>query len=487
MKKLLLSSLPFLAILASCGGPSSSSSGTDKGSSITNPWWSTTGELEKKDGEIVYDEINITLATVVAGEDVASFNNVVKIFNNEYKGRITVNVENIGQDTYEKTVSDRISQNQDAPDMLMSHIKGHATFAKNHIIQPIDEVLEKTGINYSKVDVINTLASYSDLGYDGYTFDVPVDAQSQILVYNKQLLKKYNNGVLPSSREEFIEVCKKAKQGEGSGFVPFAVPTSGTSFFQWYFVRTALAQNGFNFFNEDTYKVDWASNADNLAALQAAVKSVNSMFYGENAIANPNLSYTTGLSTFTSNKALFFAYDPWMIESLVAKYGTDNGGKTSAEVMDNYIGGASIATIFQEDGANPNAYKIYGDSHGLALSNSVTDITKKAACVEFMNFLNKNVDAGVEWARGGHVSASQLIRNDAAYKSDSYIQNFTEGFYTDLNEFVSAGVTPFYETTFGELDSMMASLFKNNVSDADVSSKARSSEDSVNLAIDFGS
>lgn len=486
MKKFLLSTLSLVAILASCG-ENGSSSENGKGNSITNPWWTTTGTLEKKDGEIVYDEINVSLASVVAGEDVASLNNVVKLFNNEYKGRITVSVENIGQDTYEKTVSDRISQNQDAPDILMSHIKGHPTFAKNHIIQPIDEVIKQAGINYSKADVINTLSSYSDLGYEGYTFDVPVDAQSQILVYNKQLLQKYNNGVLPSSREEFIKVCKKAKNGEGSGFTPFVAPTTGTNFFQWYLVRTALAQNGFKFFDEDTYKVDWSSNPENLDALKAAVKSVNSLFFGGNAISNPSLSVTTGLSMFTSNRALFFAYDPWMIESLVSKYASDNGGKTIAEVKDNYIGGASIATLFQEDGANPNAYKIYGDSHALALSNTVTDITKKAACVEFMNFFNKNVDAGIEWAKGGHTSASHIIRNDAGYQNDSYIKNFTEAFYTDLNEFVSSGITPYYDTTFSEMDSMMASLFKNNVTDADIETKAKSSEDAVNLVIDFAS
>ena len=108
MKKFLLSTLSLVAILASCG-ENGSSSENGKGNTISNPWWTTTGTLEKENGEIVYDEINVSLASVVAGEDVASLNNVVKLFNNEYKGRITVSVENIGQDTYAKIKTHQIS------------------------------------------------------------------------------------------------------------------------------------------------------------------------------------------------------------------------------------------------------------------------------------------------------------------------------------------------------------------------------------------
>lgn len=484
MKKTILSIVPILALLTSCGGGTNESSEDKKG--IENPWWSTTGELQRENGEIVYDEITISLASVVTGEDTASLNNVIKVFNDEYRGRINVSVQNIGQDVFEKNVSDRIIQNQDAPDLLMSHIKGHATFAKNHVIQPLDEVIEATGIQYSKSDVINTLAEYSDLGYEGYTFNVPIDAQSLGVFYNKKLLAKYNNGQLPSSREELFKVCKAAKAGEGSGFIPFAIPASNNPFFNWYVVRTALIQNGFKFYNEETYKVDWASNPDNLAALKAGVKSLNDMFYGENAISLNSHSETSALASFTSNKSLFFAYTPWCAESLFAKYGADNGGKTVNEVKDNYVGGTSLATFFQNDGANPNAYKIYGDAHGLALSNSVKDITKKAACLEFINFLNKNVEVGIEWAKGGHASASHIVRNDETYRNDSYIESFTEAFYTDLNEFNTSAFTPYYDTTFDELDSMMALLFKKGVSDTEIESKAKSSEESINTMIDFG-
>lgn len=64
MKKFLLSTLSLVAILASCG-ENGSSSENGKGNTISNPWWTTTGTLEKKDGEIVYDEINVSLASVV--------------------------------------------------------------------------------------------------------------------------------------------------------------------------------------------------------------------------------------------------------------------------------------------------------------------------------------------------------------------------------------------------------------------------------------
>ena len=47
MKKFLLSTLSLVAILASCG-ENGSSSENGKGNTISNPWWTTTGTLEKK-------------------------------------------------------------------------------------------------------------------------------------------------------------------------------------------------------------------------------------------------------------------------------------------------------------------------------------------------------------------------------------------------------------------------------------------------------
>lgn len=481
MKKKLITCLTALTILASCGGSNSSS---NNGNTLT-PWWTTTGALEKDgSGNIVFDEVTLSLATVVAGEDVSALSEIISNFNVEYRGKINVTVENIGQDSFERTISDRVTQNSNPPTIIMSHQKGHKTFVQNKIIQPLNEAVELGDVDYSPSDIVSNLADSSNLGYEGYMFNVPIDAQSIVLYYNKPLLSKYNGGKLPETRAELIEVSKRAKAGEGSGFTPLAVPNDNV-FFNWYFVRTALVQNGFKFFDEETFKVDW-SEGDNLQALIDSVDSVNELFYGANAISTINQSTATAVNDFTNDRSLFFAYLPWNSASLFAKYGSDHGGKSIAEVQESYIGGASLSGMFQDDINDINAYKIYGDSHAFALTNSVNDITTKVAAAEFINYFTKNVSLGIKWANAGHVSTSHTILNDNRYKSDPYVSNYINQFYTDLNEFVSAGNTPFYSATFSELDAMIAKNIKNGATAAEITEAAKASVSSVNMLIEWG-
>lgn len=492
MKKklpVLLMGLGFMALAGCSGGGNNNSQSSDEGSkdpskkeNIT-PWWTTTGELEKDaEGNVVYDELTIKLATVVAGDDVAAFNDIISKFNQTYRGKINITVENIGQDTFENTISQRVSQNQDAPDLIMSHQKGHKTFEKNHIIQPLDEIIEATGSDYSSLDVVNNLGDTASLGHNGWTFNAPIDAQSLVVFYNKTLLTKYG-GTLPTNRSELVELCKKAKAGEGRGFVPLSVASTNNSFFQWYVCRTALAQNGFKFFNENNYTVNWASDSANLAAFTKGVKSINSMFYGDDSFSSYNVGINGALSSFTTGKALFYVAEPWTADSIFAQFGTDNGGKTVAEVKETYVGGYSLAKMFTENPDDANAYKIFGDSHAFAISNTVKDINKKAACLEIINYFTKQAEVGVDWAKAGHISASHLIRNSDTYKSDEYVANYTEKFYTDLNEFVCAGNTPYYSTTFTELDNIFTNCISSKITDDQIKSKLQSGEDNVNLLI----
>ena len=126
-------------------------------------------------------------------------------------------------------------------------------------------------------------------------------------------------------------------------------------------------------------------------------------------------------------------------------------------VKSQKVGGFSTAGIFQADPTDANAYKIFGDSHAFILSKTVTDVTTKAACLEFVHWFINDVQAGIDWANAGHISASHYINNADAYKNDEYVKNYIQAYYTDINEFVTAGNTPYYTITFDELNSLIAS------------------------------
>ena len=80
--KILLPVLLFLCILstAACtGGNNGSTSGSR--TEIDNPWWETKNDVEyDEDGNVIFEEVEIDLASVVAGEDLGAFNDIVQKF-----------------------------------------------------------------------------------------------------------------------------------------------------------------------------------------------------------------------------------------------------------------------------------------------------------------------------------------------------------------------------------------------------------------------
>ena len=87
----LLSSLVTLLSLTGCGGNGNSNnnnknsnSGGNNKVTIENPWWTTEGTLEfDEDDNVDLTGVEISLETVVAGEDETAFRDIVEDFNEE--------------------------------------------------------------------------------------------------------------------------------------------------------------------------------------------------------------------------------------------------------------------------------------------------------------------------------------------------------------------------------------------------------------------
>ncbi len=417
---------------------------------IKDPWWSTTGELTYDGDELVLDEVDLHITTVVNGTDYAKFQDIVSDFNREYLGKINVTTDSVNQVGFEQNVANRINQNTNAPDLIMSHQKGHKGFVNSKLIQPFNEIFTELKMEFNYDDYATNIAKYGDLGYENYVFDVPIDAQSMVVYYNKTLLNKYNTGKLPTSRSEFFELCKRVQTEEkktDSKFQAVALQTE-EEFYSWYLWPTALVQNGATFYNEETYKVEWTS-PDNLNSFKNALSSIREMFYGENKISEygQNLESTNNL--FFNDQCLFIFSLPWSADDIFSGYSAAHENKmTPQQVQDNYVGAFSTSGLFALDEDSEDANKIYGDSHAFALSKTVSDINVKAAAAIFVNWFNTNVDVAIDWARAGHISANNLVSNETTYKNDSFVSNYINNFYPDINEFVTPGNTPYFSTTF---------------------------------------
>ena len=107
-----------VGLMAACGGGRLSP---------TDHWWTTTGELVKdEDGNVVFDNVELKLTTVVNGQDKAVFDTLVAMFNLEYEGQIRVISTSVDASVFENTVSNQISNNSNAPDLVM--ISTHPAF-----------------------------------------------------------------------------------------------------------------------------------------------------------------------------------------------------------------------------------------------------------------------------------------------------------------------------------------------------------------------
>lgn len=458
--------IPFTA--AACGGKSN---GGDE-------WWSTTGELEKNGDEIVFNDVGLRLASIVAGDDKGALNQIVAQFNAEYSGKIRISVTTVGWESFEDYVARAVKQgDKSAPDIVMGHQSSVKSFLDYKVIQPIDVVMEQTGFNFDLNAFSTDINQYAGAGTD-HNFGVTADAQSMIVFYNKELLGRYSQTV-PSTREELFTVCEAYARDTGN--IPIAWDT-GSDFFTEYIMNTAVLQNGGTLYKDD-YRVDWYDNTAQRDVYKKALESVRSFITNSPKLAEVGGSDGTGLANFRTNKAMFYMTVPWYLDAVCQGYAAENGC-TEEVARTEKLGATSIAGWFAMDSSKDYAGKIYCDSHMFNLSNKVTDITQKAACLEFMKWFTTNADAGVQWARAGHVSISNAINAQDAYKNDAVVANYIKKWYPNIDDLNTVGVNPYYQELAKNLRAIMSEgLLKTNNSGDEELIRTKQNEYNSNIAL----
>ena len=470
-KVALLTGLVTIVSLSACGGNNNKSNGGN-----VDAWWTTEGTLNKAaSGNVIFEDVEISLETVVAGNDESAFRSIVEDFNEEYAGKIRVTVSSTNQSTYESSVAQRIQQETNAPDLLMSHQKAHKWFADSKLVQPFNETIETTGLSFNINDYMSILGDLSDLGYEGQQFQIPIDAQSMVILYNKDMLSRLGFQTAPTNNEEFMEMCKKFKQSySGSDYLAASIP-SGESFYNDYFFNTALVQNGVELYNESDYKVDWTSDSQ-FKGWESARKAVNSLYNNKYAEFGDS-----GNAKFLANKTLFHFCLPWDVDTLLRTYATSNSMDVEA-VKANVIGGCSMANLFKVNEDSTTGEYIFGDSHSFLMSTTVKDINKKAACLVFAKWFTENAQAGADWAEAGHISASHTIVNSDTYNENKFVTDYINEFYLDLNQFQTIGNNPYYEDTIRILRATTTAISDTN---DDLKTILQANETELNEIIDF--
>ena len=437
----------------------------------------TTGQMNyDENGKPIFKNVDIDLATVVTGDDFAPFNNIVTEFNNEYSGKININISNIAQDTFEKSVGQAIQTNVNAPDLIMCHVKSHKNFAENKLIQPFEEGYEAAKLTFDKTNIVTGLAGSSDLGM-GKQYSIPVDAQSMVIYYNKTMLADLGKEV-PTTHEELLDVCAAFKtKYTNSDYCPISCDVVGSEYFFKYLFPTAYVANGGTLFDSATYKADWTGEA-NMQAFNDAKTAIRTDLI-DAGYFKWNENAATVQTRFFENKTLFLIDRPWAAQSLFSGYKLKNSSVTDATTV---LGGASIGGLFALDSTKDYANKIYGDSHGFMMSRTVSDINVKAAIAEFVNWYTTNNEVGAAWGQAGHASVSKTVANSAEYKANAFVNDYVKNFYTDLDKFVTMSNNLHYSEIILRLDEIATKVIATNDSvSAIVSEQQKKYNDYVDL------
>ena len=463
-----------LALATACGA-----NGDDAG----NGNIVSTGELKKdENGKVIFDDVTIKLETVVAGDDWAKFQDIINIFNREYDGQIYVNAHCTSDGLFETQVADRISNNNNPPDFIMSHGKYHKNFAEKNLIQPMNETMELSGITVDFSKYSQGLIQYRTLGTDSSIYSLAADAQSIVVLYNKELLSELGFEEAPTDRTALLDVCKKFKEQKNGAAIAWQDNDNNNDNFSEYSFCTAVLQNGGTLVNSEG-KVDWYSNESNRKAFQDAISAYRELY--NNGYATRNLG--GGFGNFLNKKCIFYFAAPWHVEGLVQQV-ANNKGVTIEEAAEKYVGGVSTAKWFAM-GENANkvcANYIYGDSHMFAMTRSVSDINKKAAILEFFNWFTTTEEIGVRWAKAGHISSCSVVTNSQAYKSDVFVSEYISNFYPNVDYFQCLPLTSVAE----EFKKTIKSLYAATVLTTDYSEESdltviRNREQELNYSTGF--
>ena len=435
--------LSVTAALAACIVPDDG--GDDGEREITSEWWTDSGSLAfNDDGSVKFPNVTINLATVVSGEDKDTFGEIVGDFNKEYKGKINIIPEYISQNGFESNIAQRINSNNKAPDLIMSHQKGHLFFADNKLIQPFSKkLMDESKIVIDINDYSDGLAQYSSLGYKDTLFSIPCDAQSMVVFYNKKALAEIGKE-LPTSHQELLDVCKAYVEKKGKTPIAWPAANQNNHFYNYVFT-TAIVQNGGELYDQSTNKADWTSEP-NKTAFTNAIQSIRDLIDNEGTVKYADFkdktSDTASQNAFINNEALFYVYFPWRINSLEELYLGKNPGVNVSET----IGTTSIANWFAMDASSKNSDKIFVDSHFFAMSKLVSDVNKKAAIMEFVKWFTQRTEVCQKWASTGHITACKLVGETDEYKKYPDCERYINNFYPNIDNLVSIGLTTYYNT-----------------------------------------
>lgn len=414
------------------------------------------------DGNIVFDNVELSLWSVCTDPDGSYQDQIVAAFNETYQGQIKVTTKHESRYSIYKSLADAVALNDSPPDLFYGYGERIAAMVHNHLFVPMQTYLQDAECGFDP-DYFEPLLMRNCYVGDNQ-FGLPIGVDSAQVYCRKDILQK--NGLdIPTDMSELFAVCdalaQLAEQGnlwirssetitgsnpEGwvkyvsdSPYYPFPI-SGGDMWIKDYVGYTVMLQNGAQFVTGDG-KVGFGSQAA-ANGLQILRDWIFPSETSKNryAFSKAGLNYDAGQADFLNGTCVFKLEGAW---SAYKHYQTFDTSFRAVGGAESCLAIRHTGNLFALDPSADCADKIFGDSHAVSIVRTCTSRTKRLAAAVFANFLAEN--SGGIWTQAGHLPASLVVQSsNELYLGNEYYQKYVKHFGSP-SQYVTFPSTIYYD------------------------------------------
>lgn len=414
MKKKFLFSLAALALigttLASCGGD-----GGDDGKLTTDD-----------DGNIVYEDVEITFTHVITGTDSSYLTNLINEFNEEWEGKIEVVANSVAPNDLYTSLPNLTSFRRNA-DVMLIHADHVLQFAgqegrvegESAYFRELEDIMELSKVTLEAEDFPPQI--WENMRFNDHQYGIPFDLHMAGLYVNTTLLEELDLE-MPTNREEVIQ-CAKVARDNGYVGLPIATGYPDTYYYQNGFYNYGgheIVVEGDEYFDENQKLSDGRVVVAqpgvyvNDAAKKTA-QSLRELIY-EEKVSEPRIVTDGGLQDFYDGKALFNLDGIWLLNDFI-------NHQTTGE-KDYEFDVLPASTLFNST-ANPDyTGDISTNGHIFVMPKNTHDgenETRQQASMEFIKWM---LEHSTDWAKSGKIAAYAPARESDEYKAIPHLEGF---------------------------------------------------------------
>ncbi len=384
----------------------------------------TNSEENSQSNGDTQEEITLKFWHGFTGTDGDHMGSMVDKFNEEYKGKIKVEVNRLNWDTLFTKFYQQKNNPKFSPNIIAVPANRLGSVISRNMITTMDDIMETFSLSES--DFLPAAYEIGNINNHRYSF--PLDMHPTAIFYNKEL----TNGTLNeyASWEDFYADCLKFT---GNGTYGWAIPNMYSITKDIFYSQ--VLQN-----NSDI--IDSSNNITftNDACVKVLEKLV-SLKYGDNPISPSTVSNGGDLTLFKAGKSAFYFDGPWMIETL----------KESCD----FASDGNLGVIPMPMSTGDNGVSFAGSHQFCLAKNTTTTEAIKNASYAFINYISTN---SLEWGKAGQVPARTSVHELDEYKNISYLDAFTKTAYKAK---LGSTYNYFYEV-YNYMGSAVASALNND-------------------------